>query len=364
VNISNKKVQWYQRHTDALLILGIILFSIIFYINLSRGHLWSADEQTYSQWAYHMVRTGDYITPWAFGDVSFWIVKPPLFMWLMSLSYQAFGVSNFSSRLPSALFGSLSLVLVFFLGKKLYNSYVGLLSSLLLGTFATFFSFSRHAMIDVTFTFFILASIYFFVVSEKNNKPTRYAVLSGFFFGLALMTKQLQALLIPLIIFAYLLITKRSIKFLFKKPFTLFWVAGLLLFSPWLVYMVISYGAPFWQNYFVYATVTRSVSPIEGHAGSYLFYFSYLINNEYFLTILLPFAAGLGIFKAIFKNSKSDTLVITWMALVLLVFTFAQTKLFWYILPAFPAFAIAIGSFLYELIEKIQSRNKSAYPKA
>ncbi len=367
LNVENSKVQnknahWYSKHTDALFILGILAFSIVFYINLSSGHLWSADEQTYSQWAYHMVKTGDYMTPWAFGDVSFWIVKPPLYMWLVSLSYQALGVSNVSSRLPSAIFGSLSLVLVFYLGKKLYNSNVGFLSSLVLGTFATFYTFSRHAMIDVTFTFFIVASLYFFVVSEKTKKTIQYAALSGVFFGLALMTKQLQALLIPLIIFTYLLLSRRSIKFLFKKPFTLFWAIGFLLFSPWLIYMVVSYGAPFWQNYFVYAAVTRTVSPIEGHAGSYLFYFNYLINYEYLLSILLPFAAGLCIFKAIFKKSRSDTLIITWMVLVLLVFTFAQTKLFWYILPAFPAFAIAIGSFLYKLIEIIQSRSRPTKP--
>jgi 4-amino-4-deoxy-L-arabinose transferase-like glycosyltransferase len=214
-------------------------------------------------------------------------------------------------------------------------------------------------MIDVTFTFFIIASIYFLVVSEKSEKTDKYAILSGVFFGLALMTKQLQALLIPLIIFAYLLLSRRSLRFLFKKQFTLFWGTGLLLFSPWLIYMVVSYGAPFWQNYFVYAAVTRSVSPIEGHSGSYLFYFSYLLNNEYLWGILLPFAAAFCAFKAIFKNSKADILVLVWMALVLLVFTFAQTKLFWYILPAFPAFALSIGNLLYQLSKKISSR----YPR-
>jgi hypothetical protein len=40
------------------------------------------------------------------------------------------------------------------------------------------------------------------------------------------------------------------------------------------------------------------------------------------------------------------------------VFTFAQTKLEWYILPAFPAFAIAISSFLYQLSKKIQQLSK------
>ena len=338
LKIPIKNAHWYSTHTDALFVLGILAFSIIFYVNLSSGHLWASDEQTYSQWAYHMVKTGDYLTPWAFGDVSFWIVKPPLHMWIMSLSYQAFGVNNVTSRLPSAIFGSLSLILVFFLGKKLYNSYVGFLSAIVLGTFATFYDFSRHAMSDVIFTFFIIASIYFLVVSEKTEKTNRYAALSGIFFGLALMTKQVQALLIPLIIFTYLLLSRKSIRFLFKKQFTLFWGTGLLLFSPWLIYMATAYGSLFWQNYFVYSAVTRTVSPIEGHAGSYLFYFSYLINNEYLWAILLPFAAAFCTFKAIFKNSKADILVISWMALVLLVFTFAQTKLFWYILPAFPSF--------------------------
>jgi 4-amino-4-deoxy-L-arabinose transferase-like glycosyltransferase len=41
------------------------------------------------------------------------------------------------------------------------------------------------------------------------------------------------------------------------------------------------------------------------------------------------------------------------MIVVLLVFTFAQTKLSWYILPAFPAFSIAISSLLYQLSMRI-----------
>ena len=99
--------------------------------------------------------------------------------------------------------------------------------------------------------------------------------------------------------------------------------------------------------------VTRTVSPVESHFGGYLYYFSYLANNENLLwVILLPFAAGLCAFNAVIKRLKEDTLILLWMSIVLLVFTFAQTKLFWYILPAFPAFAIAISSFLYQLAKK------------
>jgi 4-amino-4-deoxy-L-arabinose transferase-like glycosyltransferase len=274
-------------------------------------------------------------------------------MWLVSLSYKALGVNNFVTRLWSPIFGALTLIVVFFLAKKLYNRFVGFASALILGTFNTFVLFAKHAMTDVSFVFFIVASFYFFVLSEKSEKTNRCVVLSGLFFGLALLTKQVEALLIPLIIFSYLVVTRRSVRFLFTRRFTLFWGLGFLVLSPWLLYMFVSFGSNFWQWFVVYCGFMRTVSPIEGHAGGYLFYFSYLANNERLWTILLPFAAGLCAFNGFVKRLKADTLILAWIVTVLLVFTFAQTKLSWYILPAFPAFAIAISSLLYQLSMKL-----------
>jgi outer membrane protein assembly factor BamB len=356
-NVASQNVRWFSKHADALCVLAILVFSALFFVNLGDGILWSADEQTYSQWAYHMIKTGDYVTPWALGGSAMWISKPPLVMWLMSLSYQVFGVNSFATRFWSPVFGTLSLILVFYLGKELFNRYVGFMSALVLGTFATFYSFARHAMTDMPLVFFTLASIYFLILSEKNKNPNRYAALSGLFFGLAFMTKQVQALLIPVIVFAYLATTKRSLKFIFTKRFTLFWGVALLVFAPWLIYMNNRFGAEFWQWFFVYSVINRSVVPLEGHAGSYLFYFTYLINNEEMLWILiLPFAAGLCVYNSIIKHSKQDLLLLEWIVIVLMALTFVQTKLYWYILPVLPAFAIAIGNLLYLFFKKIQAR--------
>ncbi len=257
-NTTSQKTSWFSAHIDALCILAILAFSTIFFINLGSGPLWAADEQTYSQWAYHMVKSGDYMTPYAFGGLAVWIGKPPLYMWLMSLFYQVFGVNNFVTRLWSPIFGALTLILVYFLAKNLYNRYVGFASALVLGTFTTFYLFARHAMTDVSFVFFVVASFYFFVLSEKTEKINRYVILSGLFFGLALLTKQVEALLIPLIIFAYLVVTRRSIRFLFKKHFTVFWGIGLLVLSPWLVYMFLSFGSNF---YYWFVVTTASCEP-------------------------------------------------------------------------------------------------------
>jgi 4-amino-4-deoxy-L-arabinose transferase-like glycosyltransferase len=128
----------------------------------------------------------------------------------------------------------------------------------------------------------------------------------------------------------------------------------LLIVAPWMIYMTLRFGPDFWQSFFVFSGIMRASTPIEGHVGGYLFYFSYLVNNEnLFWVILLPFSAGLCAFNAVVKRLKEDTLIIAWMSIVLLVFTLIQTKLEWYILPVFPAFAIAISSFLYKLLKKI-----------
>ncbi len=352
--ISSQKLPWLSQHIDALCILAILAFSALFFVNLGNGSLWVADEQTYSQWAFHMLKDGDYMTPWAFGDVLMWIGKPPIFMWLMSLAYQVFGVTNFATRFWSAVFGASSLVLVFYLGKKLYNVHVGLASALVLGTFTTFYLFARHAMLDVPFVFFMLASIYFLVLSEKTENTTRYIALGGLFFGLAFMIKQVAAFLIPLILFVYFAATRRSLRLLFTKRFALFWGTASLMVAPWMIYMTFRFGPDFWYSFFVFSGIIRASTPIEGHVEGYLFYFNYLVNNDnLFWVMLLPFSAGLSAFNAVIKRLKEDTLILAWMLIVLLVFTLIQTKLEWYILPAFPAFAIAISSFLYQIAKKI-----------
>ncbi|MCW4005906.1 MAG: PQQ-binding-like beta-propeller repeat protein [Candidatus Bathyarchaeota archaeon] len=354
-NWLNQKISWFSAHPNALYLLAILAFSTVFFINLGNEPLWFDDEQTYSQWAFHMIKEGDYLTPWAFGDVSFWISKPPLAMWLMSFNYQVLGVNNFALRLWSPIFSTLSLIIIFYLGRNLYNAKVGFLSAIVLGTFAMFFSFARHAMTDAPLIFFMLASLYFLLLSEKQKNRGFYTVLSGVFFGLALMTKQFEALLLPMIVFAYFVATKKNLRFLVTKPFTRFLAVGFLVFAPWVLYMVFTFGPEFWETHFLYSVVARTMNPLEGHNGGYLFYVNYLISHENPLWIaLLPFALGLCAYKAVFKKSKENTLILLWAITVLAVFTFVQTKLYWYILPALPAFALAIANLIYQLAQKLK----------
>jgi 4-amino-4-deoxy-L-arabinose transferase-like glycosyltransferase len=343
-----QKRSWVTQHIDALCILVILAVSTVFFFNLSSAHLWAADEQTYMQWAFYMYRSGDYVTPWASGTVALWIGKPPLFMWLLSLAFQMFGATTFAVRFWSPIFAGLAMVTVYFLGKALYNRTVGFASALVLGSFSTFYAFARLAMTDMAFVFFGLASL-FFAIKHQQTQSSRYLLFCGVFFGLALMTKQVVAFAVPLLILLYLLSAQKSIKPLFGRQFALrFWGVALLIFLPWVLYMSASYGVPFLDWFFVYSVFSRAVEALEGHAGGLLYYFGYLWSAEWWMAVL-PFAAGLCVFRAVFRHSRNDLFVVGWMVLLLAAFSLVQTKLEWYILPVFPAFALAIGSLIYQL---------------
>jgi outer membrane protein assembly factor BamB len=350
---------WFKAHIDVVAVLLILAFSLVFFVFLNGEPLWLADEQSYSQWAFHMSKTGDYWTPWVFGDANFWIAKPPLYMWLISISYQVFGFSNFSTRLISPIFAALTLILMYYLGKMLFNRKTGFISAIILGTFATFFILARHAMTDILFVFFIVGSIYFILQSEKSQKANWYAVLSGAFFGLALMTKQLQAFLLPLIVIVYFLIAKRSPRFLFTKRFALFIGVGLLIFVPWVIYMFSLFGNLFLDYYFLYSGFVRAASTIEGHTGGPLFYLNYIITSENPVWVAaLPFGIALSVYFAVAKRSKSDLLLVVWLVVVLGLFSFAQTKLFWYILPVFPALSLVIGGMFCRVAANVRRKRE------
>ncbi|MHA2010335.1 MAG: glycosyltransferase family 39 protein [Promethearchaeota archaeon] len=58
---------------------------------------------------------------------------PPLYYFILQFWVSLFGNSEFSARLPSAIFGFLSLLVMFKVGYLFFDKEVGILSSLILG---------------------------------------------------------------------------------------------------------------------------------------------------------------------------------------------------------------------------------------
>jgi len=63
------------------------------------------------------------------------------------------GLDERAARLPSAIFGLLTLLLVYILGKEMADEKTGLLGALVLASSGQYFWLSRRANIDATLTF-------------------------------------------------------------------------------------------------------------------------------------------------------------------------------------------------------------------
>ena len=190
------KIQGSYSKSPSFQIFILLSFcSLLFILGVGRWDLWDPDEPRYAEVAKEMVmNSGDWILMHLNGKV--YGDKPPLFFWLIALSsYLWGGFTSFAVRFPPALFGTLTVLLTFLVGKILYSSRTGFLSGLILATSFEFAYLSTRGNIDTTLTFFTTASILCFLLwyrrrkEEKTNEKAMEGLLFyGFYIAMALGT--------------------------------------------------------------------------------------------------------------------------------------------------------------------------------
>src|SRR3989344_3209364 len=92
-----------------------------------------------------------------------------VWFYITDLFYNLFGKDLFGLRFASILFGALSIILVYLIGKKLFNERVALLSAFIL-TFSSYHVIMSLAEMDTSMMFFVLFSIYFLIRALKEEK--------------------------------------------------------------------------------------------------------------------------------------------------------------------------------------------------
>ena len=235
---STKSVEKY------IVLLWMIFCFLVLTYKLGEVPPYHADENFYVESSLRMVESGDYITPIYHEKKRF--AKPILYYWMVASSYKIFDISLTSARLPSVLFGTLSVGLVFLLGCRLFDRRVGLFSAFILPSIYLHFQISRWSTTDMALSFFVLLSIYFFVLLFKSEfRKCLFGYLFYISMGLGFMVKGPPAVLIPgLTVMGYLMITrkKNSLK-------NLYFVQGLIILAiiilPWFTTMFWMHGDEF-----------------------------------------------------------------------------------------------------------------------
>jgi 4-amino-4-deoxy-L-arabinose transferase-like glycosyltransferase len=132
--------------------------------------------------------------------------KPPLALWVQSLSVRAFGYHPLSMLVPQALMGVASVALVYDLVRRYFGRVGGFAAGLALALTPITVAISRHNNPDALLVLCCVAAIWFTVRALQDGR-TRWLVLAGLAVGLGFETKMLVALtVVPGIALAYLLI--------------------------------------------------------------------------------------------------------------------------------------------------------------
>jgi 4-amino-4-deoxy-L-arabinose transferase-like glycosyltransferase len=229
--------------------LWMIFCFLVLSYKLGEVPPYHADENFYIESSLRMVESGDYVTPVYHEKKRF--AKPILYYWMVVSSYKIFGISLSSARLPSVLFGTLSVGLVFLLACRLFDKRVGLFSAFILPSIYLHFQISRWSTTDMALSFIVLLALYFFVVLFQTNfKKNIYAYLFYLSIGLGFMVKGPPAILIPgLTIFGFLLASKRG-NWLADLRIGEGLIILLIIIVPWFAAMLGMHGEEF-KNHIV-----------------------------------------------------------------------------------------------------------------
>ncbi len=198
-----------------LLILGLILLLagfLRFYQLTENPPSLNWDEVSHGYNAYSILKTGkdEWGVVWphifrAYGDY-----KLPFYIYLTSLSIALFGLNEFAVRFPSALAGVFSVLLTYFLAKKLFKEQkVALLAALFLAI-SPWHLFSSRAAFEANLAVFLtLVGFYFCLLGFKK----KWFLLLGFLFlGLSVHTYNSARVFVPLMLFAFFFLYRQDFK--------------------------------------------------------------------------------------------------------------------------------------------------------
>lgn len=326
--------------------LVFILLGAMFFIPfIGNLHLFDWDEINFAECAREMVVTGDYLRMTI--DYLPFNEKPPFFIWQQAISMNLFGISEFAARLPNAICGIIALVILFNIGKKLYDSTFGIFwAGSYFGSILPHFYF-KSGIIDPFFNLFIFLGLYYFflfyllwaakkMASDDRNK-WYYLFLASLFIGLAILTKGPVAFLIislcmgvywlvgiwkPMRVFKPLKIT------FFFKEYAVFAVGTLFVTLVWYGVEFILHGKEFIID-FTHRQYAMLSTHDAGHEG--------FVGYHFVVLLLGCFPASIFALASFRKQSqnidyqiifKIFMLILFWV--VLLLFSFVKTKIVHY----------------------------------
>lgn len=345
-----------SKYVPAIL-LGLAL---VIFTGLGNTGLFDVDEAIFAEASFEMLESGDYVTPTYNGEPRYH--KPPFIYWIQSASLDLFGKNAFAARLPSAVFAIATLVALFlFLEGMTKNVRFAITATSILGLNLSFFLVSHAATADMALNFFILCTTFAFLAMLYSKHRDNFApFIGGLILAAAFLSKGPVAIMVPAVVIGLATFLKPDIVENFKRINPIYALIALFIgISPWIYLVVEAKGLDFFKEFWLVHNIGRFTEAMGNtHTTSKLYYIFVLMWGFFPWILLFPSALN-WVRKGFISKLRSDNAIealpalgLIWFVFVVGFFSFSQTKLPHYILPAYTGFALLLAGRLEHMWEK------------
>jgi 4-amino-4-deoxy-L-arabinose transferase-like glycosyltransferase len=359
-----------ERIRDYTILLAIA--AVITLPNLGATSLWDDDEGVNAQAAREMRDNGTWVIPTF--NYQLRTAKPVMLYWLERASYNAFGVSEWSARLPSALAAFLTMLLTYELARRMFSDDrgTGMIAAIVLASAFEFCMLARAATPDAVLLLFTVLTYYLFWTRHERGSR-KWWLPTGAACGLAVLTKGPVGVALPGLVILCYLVWNREARRLLDRKLLVGAAAFVLVAGPWYAFVAADTRGEWARVFFGRENLQRFSVAMEGHRGSIFYHAGALFVLFAPWSVFLCAAIWFGLkgtanrepkaSEALSLTSPSEAPVtsadhpdplpqrpyrflICWVFAYLVFFSAAATKLPNYTLPLYPALAILTARFL------------------
>ena len=266
---------------------------------------------------------------------------PPLGFIIIALSIKIFGNNEFAVRFPSAILGVGAIILIYFIGKRLFKSkLVGFASALVVGTSVWYLIRTRSGDLNSIFIFFYLLTVFFSLKSKNNFKWFIPTMIS---FALLLLSKTMVGASVGVLI----LFNNLGQVFKSKKNFIITLIGIVIFFlilTPW-YYVQWTNFEHFYEEHFIAVGMRNKSLSSMFHLETFLplFYLHMGIRKWYYIWI-----AAVGFIIITFRFIKKEFfLLLLWNLIVLYPFLTTNETQIWHLIPVYLPISLLIAGGVY-----------------
>jgi 4-amino-4-deoxy-L-arabinose transferase-like glycosyltransferase len=329
------------------------------------------DEPRFAEASREMRERGDYIIPYFNNEFRF--DKPPLTYWFQIASYRIFGENDFAARFPTVVAAALVALVVFAWGKRVRDVRVGRWAAIIFTLSLQTFIHGKAAVADMWLVLFVTLAhragweLLDFNAQRQtvrarladNAQPRTGSGLSngersiGYWWALFYVSLALAFLAkgpigwTPLLTVAIAQSSVRQECFAARFKFVRGVLLMLALVCLWGIPALVQTHGEFFRIGIGKHVIERSIVTMEGHGASSIWMYLALLPF-YFIGIFVSFFPWSIKLPALWKNLRAhrdatDQFLLAGTLIVFGIFTFVQTKLPHYTLPAFPLLALLVA---------------------